>query len=134
MKTALVTKEWLATKVAADPHRVIGRALAAIYARQTTQEQSGQYTQHDNGVGFSKPDARIGSIGARQFANVKMQGWIVAIWLRPAKDGYPRICKYAAQLNAIAITKAEKEKSRERSSAFDFLREQFDEPVDFARY
>lgn len=102
-----VTKEWLAFKVAANPHKVIGRALLAIYKNQTFAEQSTNSTKNENGIGFCKPDARVGSIGARMYkAHAKLEPWIIDVWTRPAKDGYPRICKYAAQLNTIAQMKA----------------------------
>lgn len=101
----IVTKEWLAAKVAANPSHVIGRALLAIYNNQTAQEQSFTSTVQRNGIGFSKPDARIGSIGARMFKAKKLEPWVIAIWQKPAKDGLPRICKYADQLNMIANAK-----------------------------
>lgn len=103
----IVTKEWLAEKVKENPHRVIGRALLAIYQRQTYQEQSATATRVHNGIGFSKPDARIGSIGARMFNANKLAQWVVDVWLIPAKDGLPRICKYANQLNDIAVSRME---------------------------
>ena len=104
MKTQpIVTKEWLAKEVAARPAFVTGRALLAIYSNQTSVEQSHTSTIQKNGIGFCKPDARIGSIGARMSQANKLQQWVIDIWVRPAKDGLPRICKYAAQLNDIAL-------------------------------
>lgn len=103
-----VTKEWLAAKVQENPAYVIGRALAAIYQRQTASEQQAQTTRIQNGIGFSKPDARIGCIGARQFLNHNQQQWVIDVWLRKAADGLPRICKYAKQLNDIAKEKEDK--------------------------
>jgi len=103
-----VSKVWLAEKLA-DPQnqeRVIGRALLAIYKNQTLSEQSQTVTKVNNGIGFCKPDARVGSIGARMYkAHTKLEPWVIEIWMRPAKDGFPRICKYATQLNAIAAEK-----------------------------
>lgn len=102
----VVTKEWLATKIKENPIKVIGRALAAIYKNQTAIEQSTTATRVNNGIGFCKPDARVGSIGARQFnAHGTLDAWLVKIWMQPAKDGYPRICKYASQLQDIAEQK-----------------------------
>lgn len=102
----VITKEWLANKIKENPERVVGRALVAIFRNQTRAEQSSQATMVQNGIGFAKPDARVGSIGARQFeAKSKLQEWVVRIWCLPAKDGYPRICKYANQLQAIAEAK-----------------------------
>lgn len=104
----LVTKEWLAAKVAADPYHVIGRALLAIYQNQTSQEQANSTTFFKNGIGFAKPDARTGAIGARQFAAGKLADWVVNIWKKvPDGKQFPRICKYAEQLNKIAQAKAE---------------------------
>lgn len=101
-----VTKEWLANKIKENPSRTIGRALAAIYKNQTRSEQTTTSTRVNNGIGFSKPDARIGTIGARMFnAHSKLDNWVIDIWSKPARDGYPRICKYANQLQAIAETK-----------------------------
>lgn len=106
----IVTKEWLAERLKRDDRQmVIGRALAAIYERQTQDEQRATHTKINNGVGFSKPDARIGSIGARMFKSGKLQQWVVDVWMRPAKDGLPRICKYASQLNDIAENKKQYE-------------------------
>lgn len=102
----VVTKEWLAAKVKQDPNKVIGRALVAIYKNQTAIEQSITSTVQRNGIGFSKPDARVGTIGARMFnAHGTLDGWVVKVWSLPAKNGFPRICKYADQLQAIAEAK-----------------------------
>ena len=103
-----VSKDWLHLKLQ-DPRnheRVIGRALLAIYKNQTQSEQDQTITKVCNGIGFCKPDARVGSIAARMYkAHAKLDQWIIDVWMRPAKDGKPRICKYAAQLNDIANVK-----------------------------
>ena len=105
----IVTKEWLAARIQQDPNKVIGRALAAIYKNQTPIEQSITGTVQRNGIGFSKPDARVGTIGARMFnAHGTLQDWVVKIWSMPAKNGFPRICKYADQLQNIAEEKKAK--------------------------
>jgi len=101
-----ITKEWLANKIKENPNKVIGRALLAIFQNQTFAEQTIQETKAANGIGFAKPDARVGSIGARMFATYgTLQNWVIEVWMRPAKDGYPRICKYASQLHDIACAK-----------------------------
>ncbi len=107
-KQPIVTKEYIAQQIKTrGAMLVIGRALSAIYRRQTDAEQSQEHTITRNGVGFAKPDARIGSIGARQFnKDGTMQQWIVDIWMREAADKFPRICKYANQLNDIAVQKS----------------------------
>lgn len=114
MKTEIVTKQWLADKLSAATETkkkyIIGRALAAIYNRQTADEQSSTATIKRNGVGFSGPDARVGSIGARMFlAHKTVEGWVLNVWMRPASDSLPRICKYAAQLNDIATARVKRE-------------------------
>ena len=106
-----VTKQWLAWRLEQDADRVnvIGKALLAIYERQTYDEQRSSSTRLDNGVGFSGPDARIGSIGARMFKagtlHDEKNAWVIQVWMRAAKDGLPRVCKYAAQLDKIAQQK-----------------------------
>jgi hypothetical protein len=108
-----VTKEWLAAKIKEDPSRTIGRALLAIYKNQTLNEQSVSSTIVQNGVGFCKPDARVGTIGARMYkAHARLDQWCIDVWMKPARDGYPRICKYANQLNAIAEEKKKAIESR----------------------
>lgn len=108
-----VTKDWLASKIKENPSRVIGRALLAIYKNQTSSEQQTSSTKIHNGIGFSKPDARVGTIGARMYqAHAKLQDWVVDVWSKPAKDGYPRICKYVGQLNEIAKEKYQHVESR----------------------
>lgn len=105
----VITKEWLAQRLTVKPHLTIGRALSTIHRYQTQAEQSTSSTRESNGIGFAKPDARIGSIGARQWdTHGGIQKWVVDIWMKPAKDGYPRICKYAAQLQAINQEKKER--------------------------
>lgn len=107
--TALVTKASLyAMLVDADDRKkaqIIGRALVAIFNRQTAAEQSCDHTQEDNGVGFAGCDAKTGSLSAKSFIkHGSLQGWVVDKWMAPSR-GYPRICKYAKQLNEIAQEK-----------------------------
>lgn len=106
MKNKLVTKQWLADKIAIDPSYTIGRALVAIFNEQTMEERSDNTTKFRNGVGFAKPDARIGAIAAKTFLkNGKLELWQLNIWLRPNAQGLPRIVKYAEQLNNITNAK-----------------------------
>jgi len=106
MKSKLVTKEWLVAKIAANPSHTIGRALVAIFNQQTIEEKDCNITKFHNGVGFAKPDARIGAIAAKTFIkNGKLEPWQLNIWLRPNAQGLPRIVKYTEQLNAIANRK-----------------------------
>lgn len=85
---------------------VIGRALLALLNRQTEDEQRSNDTKVWNAVGFSGADARSGSLTAKFFAKNKvLLDWQRDKWLKPAKNGYPRLCKYAKQLNEIALEK-----------------------------
>ena len=43
----------------------VGRAIAAIYSRQTADEQQAGTTRHSNGRGFSAADAAFGTYLAR---------------------------------------------------------------------
>lgn len=100
-----VTKQWLAGKLSEKPNYVVGRALLAIYRLQIASEQRSGTTCLRNGVGFSKPDARTGSIGAKAFeATGKVPDWVAKIWISQDKSGFPRICKYARQLNKISLS------------------------------
>lgn len=107
MKTpAIVTKDFLKTRVTIDPANTIGRALAAIYQQQTEEEKAGATTVYKNGVGFTAFDAELGTKCAKQFVETGcLDSWMVAVWRKPAKDGYPKIAKYHRQLNAIALAK-----------------------------
>lgn len=107
MKTLqLVTKEWLAAKIAANPSHTIGRALVALFNEQTIDERSTNSTKFRNGAGFAKPDARVGAIAAKTFLkNGKLEDWQLKVWMKPNKQNLPRIVKYAEQLNGIANRK-----------------------------
>lgn len=105
MKT-IVTKDYLKTKVEENPVLTIGKALVAIYERQTGDEKSALSTTHKNDVGFSSAHARIGSIGAKEFKSKKrLPTWVLKVWAQKDRSGYPRICKYVRQLNEIANEK-----------------------------
>lgn len=104
----IVTKDSL-NKLLQQPNRqhVIGRALVAIFGNQTAQEQNSDATILDNNIGFTGADARSGSLTAKAYKrNGFLQEWQIAKWIKPAKDGFPRLCKYHKQLNAIAEKKA----------------------------
>ena len=104
----IVTRDSLVALLAKNPERVVGRALVAIFkAGQTESERSGNTAEVFNGVGFSGADARSASITAKYFIkHGKLLDWQVEQWTKPAKNGYPRLCKYAKQLDAIAQAKA----------------------------
>lgn len=85
---------------------VVGRALVALLQRQTADEQRANDTRVWNAVGFSGADARSGTITAKTFiGRGALLDWQLARWTKPAKNGYPRLCKYAKQLNEIALEK-----------------------------
>lgn len=102
---AIVTKDFLLKRLEERDKRgyVIGRILLAIFNNQTTEEQANNGTKFFNNIGFTKPDARIGCIGAKSFLkNGTLEQWVVDIWMAPNKKGQARIVKYARQLNEIA--------------------------------
>lgn len=117
-KTKIVTREWLRDKVWTLPEWhdvggltpgalvVVGRALAALYHRQTADEQATATTDIRNGIGFAGPDAKLGTKCALYFLTFgTLQTWMINVWTKPNAQGFPRICKYARQLNEIAITR-----------------------------
>ena len=101
--TAAVLVEMIRTRGAMS---VIGRATLALYKRQTSEEQNELYTKNQNGVGFSAFDAKVGSLTAVYFRdNGTLLPWHIAYWSKVAPNGYPKICRYAKQLNEIAAAK-----------------------------
>jgi hypothetical protein len=100
---ATVTRESLVALLERKPEVVVGRALVALFRKQTDSEKVGNQAEQDNGVGFSGADARSGSITAKYYLkHGKLLDWQVEQWTKSAKNGYPRLCKYVKQLNAIA--------------------------------
>jgi hypothetical protein len=86
---------------------IVGRALTALFARQTQAEQANLTTQVDNGIGFTGGDAIGGSLTAKSYiARQALAAWQVEKWTRTASNGFPRICKYHKQLDEIAREKA----------------------------
>ena len=111
-KQTIVTRESLQAMLdqadQAKRQHIIGRALVALFERQTQAEQASNHTQVDNGVGFAGCDSRSGSITAKTYLkNKSLQDWQVERWMKRGANGFARICKYAGQLNEIAINKAE---------------------------
>lgn len=105
----LVTKESLVRLLDSGRRAdVVGRALVAIFKiNQTADEQSSNDTRQFNGIGFSGADARSGSITAKYYIkHGRLLEWQVDRWTALTKNGYPRLCKYAKQLNEIAVQKA----------------------------
>ncbi len=102
----IVTKDTMLTLLATrDRRQVIGRALVALFRRQTADEQNANLTMRVNHVGFSSSDARSGTLCAKYFLkHGTLQDWQVDKWMRIEK-GVPRIVKYHRQLNEIALQK-----------------------------
>jgi len=84
--------------------KVIGRALVAIFKRQTEAEKKSNATLVYNDIGFAGCDAKSGTITAKTFMKYgHLLPWQIEKWLKVGANGYPRICKYHAQLNEIAM-------------------------------
>ena len=104
----VVTRDSLRTMLR-NPNRkyvetVVGRALVALLKRQTADEQRAADTRVWNSIGFSGADARSGTLTAKTWIGKGvLLDWQLNKWLKPAKNGYPRLCKYAKQLNEIAL-------------------------------
>lgn len=106
----IVTKESL-VKLLQDERlqqHVVGRALVALFDRQTRDEQATNDTRNHNTVGFSGADAKSGSLTAKFYLKHQyLEPWMVERWVRPSgKSQQPRLCKYVRQLNEIAAEKA----------------------------
>lgn len=87
---------------------VIGRALVAIFNRQTEAEKDINDTREHNTVGFSAADAKSGSLTAKYWLKHRsLLPWQMDKWMKDS-HGYPRICKYHRQLNEIACAMKEK--------------------------
>lgn len=108
-QTAIVTAQSI-NRMLQDPvkrQHVIGRALVALFRRQTEAERQTNDTRVWNTVGFSGADARQGSLTAKYYLKHKvLLDWQIERWMRPARNGLPRLCKYARQLNEIAQARA----------------------------
>lgn len=103
----IVTKDYLRDRLnKPDGNQVLGRALLRIYERQTLDEICSNETVEKNNQGFTMFDAKLGTIAAVAF---KTRGVVpkhlAAVWMRPDKTGYPRICRYVRQLNEVAVAK-----------------------------
>lgn len=90
-----------------DADQVIGRALVALFYRQTDSEKATATTNTHNGVGFTGADARSGVLSAKFYLkNKRLEAWMVERWRKPASNGYPRLAKYWKQLDEVAQQKA----------------------------
>ena len=64
MPTTTWTKEAVLDLIARNP-RAVERAMVALLAKQTQDEQATEQTRHSNGVGFSGCNARRGTYYAK---------------------------------------------------------------------
>ena len=108
---AKVTRNWIKRYVNEQPaarvEQLVGRALVALLKRQTAGEQASNNTKEENALGFSASDAKSGSITAKSFIkNGKLLPWQIEKWTKATGNGFPRIAKYARQLNEIAGEKS----------------------------
>lgn len=86
---------------------IIGRALVALFDRQTKDEKVLNDTNRWNMVGFSGADAKSGSLTAKYYLKHKtLLEWQIDRWMKTQRNGLPRLCKYWKQLNEIAVEKA----------------------------
>lgn len=100
----IVSKDWLRERVqGSNGNMVVGRALLAIFRRQSLSEKQSSTTIERNGVGFSSCDAFLGTLTVKLFLNYgNVPPNLYKAWTKIGKNGYPRICRYADQLNQIA--------------------------------
>jgi hypothetical protein len=113
VKPKIVTRESLQNMIDQAPPaklvQIVGRALVALYERQTDQEQDSHATIVHNQQGFSGCDAEIGTSHAEFFQS---RGFLTPkqmnIWLKKKENGYSRLSRYWKQLNEVAIKKATK--------------------------
>ena len=75
------------------------RALVVLFARQTADEQRGEYTEHKNAQGFNAVDAEILSSFAKQVRNGRV------LSAKQLAIAYRKLPKYAGQLLEIAQAK-----------------------------
>lgn len=105
----IVTRDSLARMLAnenpAYVQAVIGKALVAIFNRQTEDEKASNDTNKWNSIGFSGADAKSGCLTAKYWLKHKrLLDWQIEKWTKLSR-GYPRLCKYHKQLNEIANQK-----------------------------
>lgn len=79
--------------------RAVGRALVALHANQTADEQNAGVVIEANGKGFRPQHADIGSSMAKQFINNgSLSAKQIAYWRHRDAKGKMRIAIYANQL------------------------------------
>ena len=104
----MITKEQIVALLITND-KAVGRALIALFNRQTQGEQVSEATHNLKGEGFTPADAAMGSSMAKFYsARGYMTERQLAYWRKPNVKGVPRICKYAGQLVEVAKAKAAK--------------------------
>ncbi len=87
--------------------RAVGRALVALTARQTADEQQAESTRHLNGRGFRPCHARMGTSMAQFFEKYnRLSEKQVAYWRVKMRGDKMRIEIYAGQLLEVAAERA----------------------------
>ena len=88
---------------------VIGRALVHLFNRQTEAEQQANDTRVLNDMGFTGADGYSGCLSAKFFLkHGRLEQWQIDRWMKPNKNGVPRIAKYWKQMDEEAKKKAKK--------------------------
>lgn len=87
--------------------KAVARALLALTARQTSDEQASENTRYRNGRGFRPCHAHMGTAMAKFFQrNGYLSPKQIAYWRACGKDGKSRIEIYAGQLLEVAQERA----------------------------
>lgn len=103
-------KNTIAAKLLCDP-KWVEKAILVLYDRQTSDEQAGGETRHDNAQGFTSADAKRMSFVAEFLKSGKH------LTREKALGTYGhRLQKYAGQLARIAIAKQDAEQASKAPS------------------
>lgn len=95
---------------------IVGRALVALFERQTESEKHANTTNDLNSRGFAGSDAKPGSIAAKYYLKRgTLLDWQLERWTKVGANGFPKLAKYHRQLNEIAVAKAQRRESAEIS-------------------
>lgn len=87
--------------------KAVARALIALTARQTTDEQASENTRYRNGRGFRPCHAHMGTSMAKFYQrNGYLSPKQIAYWRATGRDGKSRIEIYAGQLLEVAQERA----------------------------
>lgn len=107
MANVIVTREKLENLITGPrAMEAIGKALIGLYNRQTADEQQRETTTHENGVGFTGVDGKIGASMAKFYMRTGVLSQKqIAFWQKRDRRGITRIGKYHRQLNEIAVEK-----------------------------